>query len=282
MAGRSWFARWLGLVAYALLVVNNVYADSEPSIAPPSSFPWAPHWYGGASGGNPATNCTTVISHSVSARSPGTVAGAVCGVIGQCTGRTSGHLISQPWPAWGNGVYGYARCQKADGTLPGGQWWIWGIKHCPAGFLVNGQGTACYNQSAPHYCKAKEWTLSGAYCERPGKASSWVNRGCGDTCKGNPVNPGNGNKFTFEPVYRGEGAFPIALTLVYNHLGETSPAAWGSRWTGTYHRAIATSPYLEHAQVTRPDGRVITFTRVAGQWTADADITGKLEWTLDA
>ncbi|MFZ5555912.1 MAG: DUF6531 domain-containing protein, partial [Pseudomonadota bacterium] len=283
MAARSWVARWLGLVGLAFVALNSAYAESEPSIAPPSSFPWAPYWYGGAAGGNPATNCTTVISHSVADRTPGGVAGSVCGVVGQCTGRTAGYLVTQPWPAWGDGIQGYARCQKPDGTSPASQWWVWGIKHCPADFLVNGQGTACYNQSAPNYCKAKEWTLNGAYCERPGKAKSWVNRGCGDNCKGNPVNPGNGNKFQIEPLYHGAGPFPLNFTLVYNHLGETTPSNyWGKRWTSTFHRFITTSPYLEHAQVIRPDGKAITFTRVAGQWTADADITGKLEWTLDA
>ena len=95
----------------------------------------------------------------------------------------------------------------------------------------------------------------------------------GPSCpsSGNPINPGNGNKFLLEAIYRGQNGFE--LTLAYNTQDEET-ARFGRRWRDAFDRRIAIVGTM--AVAFRPDGRGLRFVSGGGAWIADADTADRL------
>lgn len=176
---------------------------------------------------------------------------------------------------------------------------------CPAGYDAHTQDVCSRNSTERDYDK-----MLGSSCPPKGECST--NR---------PINIGAGNKLKAETDYRGSGTSPLTFTRYYNSLpyspswsshyhnpafvavaglagyaatsaepSEVSGkfatiglAATGVGWRHTYQRAIVreTSSILTSAFAFRPDGRVLTFTKMTGQWYAQADVSERLEELVD-
>jgi len=108
--------------------------------------------------------------------------------------------------------------------------------------------------------------------------------GCPCRLKGDPINPGTGNKFEFIDVYRGPGIFPLDFSVAYNsEYGNSSvlaptDLAVGSRRVHNYLRIIRLEDngVTATAYVLRPDGKVLGFNRSGTNWVADADVSDTL------
>ncbi len=104
-----------------------------------------------------------------------------------------------------------------------------------------------------------------------------------DQSRGNPCDPGSGNKYQREQDYRGHGPFPLFFERMYNStLLESyrpNPLALGPQWLHSYDRAIRLD--ANTATVSRQDGKIFLFVLNGGVWTPDGDITDKLERLAD-
>lgn len=144
----------------------------------------------------------------------------------------------------------------------------------------------------------------------------------GQCMTGQPINLGAKNKFRAERDYSSSSNSPLSFTRYYNSLPMTAsfshlyrdasyeavagpasyssissePSEQGGRfaalavgvvgvgWRHTYQRSIAreTTTLLTSAFAFRPDGQVLAFTKMSGQWYAQADVTMRLEEVVDA
>ena len=91
----------------------------------------------------------------------------------------------------------------------------------------------------------------------------------GESCPmtAHPVNPLTGNKFFKETDYIGQGVFPIKVSRYFN--------SYGFGWYWDYFQVLTITdiaPTLPRiASLTRPDGRVYTFTEIDSQWQGGLD-----------
>ena len=116
--------------------------------------------------------------------------------------------------------------------------------------------------------------IDNLYFSIPGKDDLGREMGLTECALGNPVNPAAGNKVQIETDYRGKRPFPLTVTRAYNSIS--------GQWT--FFPRVAHQAGTIEAQVTRPDGKVLTFT--GGQGAADwrntsTDVTEKLFSDLD-
>lgn len=103
--------------------------------------------------------------------------------------------------------------------------------------------------------------------------------------KGDPVNPGTGNKFEWLEIYRGAGAFPLNFAIAYNSqngnssIQAPSDLVLGARRVHSYLRMIRlnNNSVTATAYALRPDGKVLGFNQSGTSWVADADIGDTLE-----
>ena len=96
---------------------------------------------------------------------------------------------------------------------------------------------------------------------------------------GNPVNPANGNKYEQEKDFSiGEFDF----TRTYNASGSLSSLQRYSplgNWLHSFNRKVTGSPagYIyTTAYLSRPDGKLLVFTKSGSQWLSDSDVNGTL------
>lgn len=112
---------------------------------------------------------------------------------------------------------------------------------------------------------------SGA-CVFPGKDLG----GCGGNTSppmvGNPINAGTGNKFQAEVDYQGAGAFPLRMVRYYNSLADNSNR-FGYNWNVLSRLAVRSETVVT---VTRPNGQVLQYSKLGGQWQSDADVNEQL------
>lgn len=100
-----------------------------------------------------------------------------------------------------------------------------------------------------------------------------------NSCAGNPINTGMGNKFEQETDYVGFGAFPLIFGRYYNSSSSVTQGNTGFySWRHSYDRYIrvVSQGGLSTAFALRPDGKTYSFTLLNGAWTSDADVTDKL------
>jgi RHS repeat-associated protein len=104
--------------------------------------------------------------------------------------------------------------------------------------------------------------------------------------EGNPCDPATGNKIQVEVDYVGSGPFPLRFVRTYNWRSQGLGGNLGPKWRHNYDRRLIVNETLDGIGVFRDDGAVVKFQRDGASWTADADVTDKLEelavggWTL--
>lgn len=116
--------------------------------------------------------------------------------------------------------------------------------------------------------------IDNLYFSVPGKADLGREMGISECSLGNPVNAATGNKFEWETDYRGSRPFPLQIRRAYNSTS--------GNWT--FLSRVTHTPGTIEARVTRPDGKIITFTDVRGSadWrTSSTDVTDTLASDLD-
>ena len=96
-----------------------------------------------------------------------------------------------------------------------------------------------------------------------------------DSCAGNPINSGSGNKYQPELDYQGAGEFPLIFERFYNSEPSTFSEALGpgGRWRHHYERSIAQTSDANIVIAYRADGKALTFTQVNNHWLPTADVS---------
>jgi len=129
---------------------------------------------------------------------------------------------------------------------------------------------------------ADGYTRVGAACVPSGEILA-KSVGQGRQCRGNPCDPGSGNKYERELDYRGSGPFPLEFERAYNSTVLESyrpnPPALGPQWLHSYDRAVRLD--ADTATVSRQDGKVFFFVLDGASWVADDDISDRLERLTD-
>lgn len=108
----------------------------------------------------------------------------------------------------------------------------------------------------------------------PGKDDLGREMGLTECALGNPINPAAGNKVQLESDYRGARTFPLAVDRAYNSIS--------SKWT--FYPSINHQQGTVEAQLTRPDGKILTYTGGLGfgNWRrSSTDLTGELSSQFD-
>ena len=180
--------------------------------------------------------------------------------------------------------------------------------------------------SRVYYCRYSDDTPNPYDLTCPMPASSTPleekNAGQPNSCVGNPINPGTGNKVQEETDYVGQGTYPLVFKRFYNKvtpsyftyrydhyqfgLPPTPSNAYAfytssrsmlvnylppipiepmaTNWRTYYDRTVeyTPNPMQLGATLARPHGKVYFYTLSGGVWSTDADIVGKLTWTTDA
>ncbi len=109
----------------------------------------------------------------------------------------------------------------------------------------------------------------------------------GDSSTGNPLHSGTGNKWQYEPVYKGVGESPIAFAWYYNSRMRPvtdSPVEAHGLWTHTYGIKITetTLGSVDHVFVHFRDGKTIDFKDISGSYNlADINKSPALFGRLD-
>ncbi|MEP4146807.1 MAG: DUF6531 domain-containing protein [Halioglobus sp.] len=108
----------------------------------------------------------------------------------------------------------------------------------------------------------------------PGKDDLGREMGLTECALGNPINPAAGNKVQLENDYRGARPFPLVVNRAYNSIS--------SKWT--FYPSINHQPGTIEAQLTRHDGKILTYTGGLGfeAWrNSSTDVTGELSSQFD-
>ncbi|HZM35061.1 MAG TPA: DUF6531 domain-containing protein, partial [Burkholderiales bacterium] len=164
---------------------------------------------------------------------------------------------SYPNETWSGDARQFSNCGGLNFGFFQRQWSQAATNFCPAN--ANDNGTTCS-------CKP-------GFLEIGRSCHGAKNNGCPPPgCSvGNPVNPGSGNKYETQPLYR--SAQGLNFALVYNSHDEER-LSFGYRWRGTYDRTIKLVPGA--AVSFRHDGKALRFTLVGGAWVSDADTADRL------
>ncbi|RLQ20832.1 RHS repeat protein [Seongchinamella sediminis] len=116
--------------------------------------------------------------------------------------------------------------------------------------------------------------IDNLYFSIPGKDDLGREMGLTECALGNPVNPAAGNKVQIETDYQGKRPFPLAVSRAYNSIS--------GQWT--FFPRVSHQAGTIEAQVTRADGKILTFTGGQGgtDWrNSSTDITEQLFSELD-
>jgi YD repeat-containing protein len=142
-------------------------------------------------------------------------------------------------------------------------------------------GVDQYGNSADQYAYSAD-AFKNSLCPAPvvDPEKSRGIPGCPCTLKGDPVNPGTGNKYESLEVYRGSGVFPLDFSVAYNSRNANSgiqtplELVLGAHRVHSYLRIIRleSNTVTATAYALRPDGKVLGFNQSGTSWIADADV----------
>ncbi|MBZ0091094.1 MAG: DUF6531 domain-containing protein [Sulfuricellaceae bacterium] len=159
-------------------------------------------------------------------------------------------------------------CQK-NGVIVGS---TYGFPGCSAGYSLSVD---------------PPWICTGEPPSPPPPVDEPKNRGGCTTCpcvlEGNPINSKTGNKFQAETDYIGGGDHPLKITRAYNSIS-SSNSSIGYDWVLDWESYKVTNPstVLTRAYVGRPENKQYTFALQNGAWVSDADVTGKLQQSVNS
>jgi YD repeat-containing protein len=124
----------------------------------------------------------------------------------------------------------------------------------------------CSKDSTP----STECACNAGFDQQGQACSGGQNNGqCGTIA--NPCNPGNGNKFEQQVIYRGPNGFELSLSF---NTKDLVPGRFGSRWRDSFNRRVDLVDGNRIAY--RPDGRALKFVSSGGAWVAEASISDRL------
>jgi RHS repeat-associated protein len=139
-------------------------------------------------------------------------------------------------------------------------------------------------------CEAPDGDVDGDECitQNLPKNNGSASAECTGTpaCAGDPINIATGNKFDNDVDYLSDGPSPLLLRRSYNS-SDNGVSRLGIGWRGAYSRAVSAPyygwfitngyyHYLHAVDVTRDDGKVLTFTSNGSLWKADGDVNSRL------
>ena len=143
----------------------------------------------------------------------------------------------------------------------------------------------------PVNCELPDGDIDGDECitQNPSKSNgSNTNPDSNNstTIAGDPVVVATGNKYANEVDYSSSGSSPLILKRSYNS-SDTSTSSFGVSWRGTYSRSVSAQyygffiingsyQYSYAVDVTRDDGKILTFYQKGSLWQPDSDINSKL------
>lgn len=144
--------------------------------------------------------------------------------------------------------------------------------YCPSGYraaYVGGRQVWCQSEPTAPPIDADK---SAGAC----RANS------GSTRVGNPCDVATGNKYQMEVDYSAGAAMSGGSTLAryYNSANTPVLSGFGWRWRHTYERSIDWRA-TNFLYAVRPDGRTLIFRLTGNSWSADADVSDKLEQVYD-
>jgi RHS repeat-associated protein len=140
------------------------------------------------------------------------------------------------------------------------------------------------------YCELPDGDIDGDECitQNTAKNNGGDNPDCStcSTTTADPINVATGSKYENEIDYVSTGSSPLVLSRSYNSA-DTSISTFGVSWRGSYSRSVS-APYYgtfiingsyiysNAVDVTRDDGKVLTFYQNGTQWLPDSDVNSKL------
>ncbi|CAD6878134.1 hypothetical protein [Methylomonas albis] len=130
----------------------------------------------------------------------------------------------------------------------------------------------------PANCELPDGDIDGDECitQNPSK-NNGGNNSCDTSCTpkltAEPINVATGNKYEDEVDYLSGGPSPLALRRSYNSF-DNAVTSFGIGWRGDYNRSISGTSFT--VDVTRNDGKVLTFILAGSAWVSDSDVNAKL------
>jgi RHS repeat-associated protein len=173
------------------------------------------------------------------------------------------------------------------------------VPACQRAWDMSQMGAAYVHRVRDVMCPDGYWrsysSSPGSYCyRRPTDIDKAKNLGKQCPLAGNPINPATGNKYQAETDYSGTGPMPLTFARHYNSQAagyETVAPALnigrGSRlgynWRSSFDRNLlyADGGPLPTVTAYRPDGRVLYFTLINGQFVPEVDIPDTLSRLTD-
>jgi RHS repeat-associated protein len=142
----------------------------------------------------------------------------------------------------------------------------------------------------PSNCELPDGDIDGDECitQNTAKNNGSANPDCTGTptCTGDPINVATGSKYENEVDYVSGGSSPLLLRRSYNS-SDTGTSSFGVSWRGAYSRAVSAQyyglfivngyyQYKYAVDVTRDDGKTLTFYQNGSQWQPDSDVNSRL------
>lgn len=139
-------------------------------------------------------------------------------------------------------------------------------------------------------CELPDGDIDGDECitQNTAKNNGGDNPDCNSCAAtaGDPINIATGNKYENEVDYLSNGPSPLMLRRSYNSA-DTSISSFGTSWRGSYSRFVSNPyynyfiingyyQYLYAVDVTRDDGKILTFYQNGSQWQSDSDVNSRL------
>jgi RHS repeat-associated protein len=140
-------------------------------------------------------------------------------------------------------------------------------------------------QTDPTGQKQGQASTGAAPCAICG-ASSTDDSSSAVTTAGDPINYAVGNEYEYQVDYISVGPSPLVLSRSYNSMDPSPADNFGLGWRSSYSRSVSgptpSTPTTTVAKVTRDDGKMFTFTLIAGVWTPDPDVNSRLTELTDS
>jgi len=194
-----------------------------------------------------------------------------------------------------------------------------GVKLCSPGGGVYSEGSVCKCPGTSQYIDEKKTCANPHATTAPDNPSKSNGRSC-PHC-GDPINPANGNSWQIEKDYAAATTGGLTVARFYNSNPNSASrmgvSPFGDHWTHRYDVRLALQkeahtpdspaqdcwqsvdtggeifclsgertsfdvpPAISTVSISRPDGKLILFSAIGGNWIPDSDINDRLTATSD-